>query len=210
MDELAAQYGFTYEVAKADIDEKAIRHDDARQLVLQLAHAKAAAIAAKLRAAQGGSSGSNGSGSSGTSGLLVTCDQVGGHWVCHGAVQSLLCCCCSLLLFPAAAPCCCSLLPNWRLLHALPLQVVLHEGQILEKPEDEAQVGCRCCAVLGWAGLGWAGLRRRMLHAASAMAAPLGGAPGCQAAELRLCPCQACASHIPPSSPLNPHPSPCP
>lgn len=33
MDELAGQYGFTYEVAKADIDEKAIRHDDARRLV---------------------------------------------------------------------------------------------------------------------------------------------------------------------------------
>jgi predicted house-cleaning NTP pyrophosphatase (Maf/HAM1 superfamily) len=81
MDELAAQYGFTYEVAKADIDEKAIRHDDARQLVLQLAHAKAAAIAAKLREGLGsaGSSGSGGSnGNSSISGLLVTCDQVGG------------------------------------------------------------------------------------------------------------------------------------
>ena len=33
MDELAARYGFTYEVAKADIDEKAIRHEDAQHLV---------------------------------------------------------------------------------------------------------------------------------------------------------------------------------
>ncbi|KAL4423798.1 hypothetical protein ABPG75_001099 [Micractinium tetrahymenae] len=82
MDELAAEYGFSYEVAKADIDEKAIRHEDARHLVLRLAHAKAAAIAAKLAAAEGAP----------PSGLLITCDQV-----------------------------------------------VLHEGQILEKPEDEAQ-----------------------------------------------------------------------
>lgn len=33
MDELAARYGFTYEIAKADIDEKAIRHEDAQHLV---------------------------------------------------------------------------------------------------------------------------------------------------------------------------------
>ncbi|KAL4446279.1 hypothetical protein ABPG77_003086 [Micractinium sp. CCAP 211/92] len=81
MDELAAQHGFSYEVAKADIDEKAIRHEDARHLVLRLAHAKAAAIADKLTAAEG----------TPLSGLLITCDQV-----------------------------------------------VLHEGHILEKPEDEA------------------------------------------------------------------------
>lgn len=35
MDELAARYGFTYEIAKADIDEKAIRHEDAQHLVRQ-------------------------------------------------------------------------------------------------------------------------------------------------------------------------------
>lgn len=38
MDELAARYGFTYEVAKADIDEKAIRHEDAQHLVRQGSH----------------------------------------------------------------------------------------------------------------------------------------------------------------------------
>lgn len=82
MDELAAEHGFTYEVAKADIDEKAIRHPDPHTLVLRLAHAKAAAVIAKLEAAGGGGSG-----------LLVTCDQV-----------------------------------------------VLHEGLILEKPEDAEEV----------------------------------------------------------------------
>lgn len=35
MDELAARYGFTYEIVKADIDEKAIRHEDAQHLVRQ-------------------------------------------------------------------------------------------------------------------------------------------------------------------------------
>jgi predicted house-cleaning NTP pyrophosphatase (Maf/HAM1 superfamily) len=65
MDELAAQYCFTYEVAKPDIDESAIRHPDAHQLVLLLAHAKAAAIRAKL-AATGRAD----------AGLLITCDQV--------------------------------------------------------------------------------------------------------------------------------------
>ena len=82
MDELAAEHGFSYEVAKADIDEKAIRHPDPQTLVLRLAHAKAAAVIAKLEAAGGGGSG-----------LLVTCDQV-----------------------------------------------VLHEGRILEKPEDAEEV----------------------------------------------------------------------
>ncbi|EFN52790.1 hypothetical protein CHLNCDRAFT_26436 [Chlorella variabilis] len=81
MDELTVQYSFQYEIAKADIDESAIRHDEAHQLVLSLAHAKADAIRAKLQAA-----------GNGDEGLLVTCDQV-----------------------------------------------VLHEGQILEKPADEAQ-----------------------------------------------------------------------
>lgn len=82
MDELAAEHGFSYEVAKADIDEKAIRHEDARHLVLRLAHAKAAAIAARLAAAAGGAP---------PSGLLITCDQVGSQAasVCRlGSVRS--------------------------------------------------------------------------------------------------------------------------
>ena len=81
MDELAAQRGFTYDVATADIDEKAIRAPVPRDLVLLLAHAKANAIAAKLAAA-----------GDGAAGLLITCDQV-----------------------------------------------VVHEGRILEKPDDAAE-----------------------------------------------------------------------
>lgn len=77
MDDLAAQYSFTYEVAKADIDEKAIRHEDAHHLVLRLAHAKAEAIRDQLAAA--GAAGEQ------LDGLLVTCDQVGG-WVVFEAV----------------------------------------------------------------------------------------------------------------------------
>lgn len=71
MDELTVQYSFQYEIAKADIDESAIRHDEAHQLVLSLAHAKADAIRAKLQAA-----------GNGDEGLLVTCDQVGAQAVC--------------------------------------------------------------------------------------------------------------------------------
>lgn len=96
MDQLAKDYSFTYDVIKADIDEKAIRHEQPRQLVLALAHAKADAIIQQLQ--QGGEqqqqpsdsqAGSNGSSSEG---YLITCDQV-----------------------------------------------VVHEGQIREKPEDVAE-----------------------------------------------------------------------
>ena len=66
LDALAESYGFTYEVVKADIDEKAIRQDDPRDLVLALARAKAAAIRERL-------------GGSGDAGLLITCDQVVVH-----------------------------------------------------------------------------------------------------------------------------------
>lgn len=79
MDELAAEHGFSYEVAKADIDEKAIRHEDACHLVLRLAHAKAAAIAAKLAVAEG----------TPLSGLLITCDQVGRRPPMMGATRGL-------------------------------------------------------------------------------------------------------------------------
>jgi predicted house-cleaning NTP pyrophosphatase (Maf/HAM1 superfamily) len=73
MDELAAEHGFSYTVAKADIDEKAIRHEDATHLVLRLAHAKAAAIAAALQAAEGPAA---------RAGLLLTCDQARGRRGC--------------------------------------------------------------------------------------------------------------------------------
>lgn len=68
MDELAAELGFNYECASADIDEQAIRHEDPHQLVRQLAAAKADAIASRL-ASQG----------TAPSGLLITCDQVVVH-----------------------------------------------------------------------------------------------------------------------------------
>lgn len=81
MDELAQQFNFTYEVCTADIDEKAIRHEQPEQLVMLLAHAKAEAIRKKLLAAGA------------HAGLLITCDQV-----------------------------------------------VVHEGHILEKPENAEEV----------------------------------------------------------------------
>lgn len=98
MDQLAKDYSFTYDVIKADIDEKAIRHEQPRQLVLALAHAKADAIIQQLQ--QGGQqqqqqpSDSQAGSSNGSSseGYLITCDQV-----------------------------------------------VVHEGQIREKPEDVAE-----------------------------------------------------------------------
>lgn len=73
MDELAAAQAFTYEVLTADIDEKAIRHDDPQTLVTQLAHAKADAIIQKLKTTTESSS------SSPLAGLLITCDQVVVH-----------------------------------------------------------------------------------------------------------------------------------
>ncbi len=169
MDELAAEHGFTYEVAKADIDEKAIRHEDARHLVLRLAHAKAAAIAHKLAAAEG----------TPLSGLLITCDQVGlrttfcgvdkrscrtrSHgmlaWpfcpyaalrqhgtlclppamprpLAHGASAPTAASSTSMPCFPITTSS-----KAFRRVSVATLQVVLHEGQILEKPEDESQVG---------------------------------------------------------------------
>ena len=87
-------FGFTYDVRKPDIDEKAIRHGAPRALVLALAHAKADALLAQLRAeaadaltataATASTSGHNHNSSSGNSSndattLLITCDQVVVH-----------------------------------------------------------------------------------------------------------------------------------
>lgn len=73
MKEIMEEYGelmtFMGKVS-ADIDEKAIRYDDPRQLVLALAHAKADAILEK----------ENGFG--GEDGYLITCDQVVLHKGC--------------------------------------------------------------------------------------------------------------------------------
>ena len=49
MDELAGLYGLAYEVRTADIDEKAIRHDDPHQLVLALGRWGRAGPALPLR-----------------------------------------------------------------------------------------------------------------------------------------------------------------
>lgn len=67
MDEMVKQFGFSYIVRTADIDEKAIRRPKPEELVMDLAHAKADAIKEKMR--QSGEE---------MSGYLVTCDQVGG------------------------------------------------------------------------------------------------------------------------------------
>lgn len=71
MDELAAEYGFSYTVSTAGIDEKAIREPDPRALVVALAHAKADAIIARLR--------SGDEVGAGRRGVLITCDQVVVH-----------------------------------------------------------------------------------------------------------------------------------
>ena len=95
MDQLVKDYSFSYDVIKADIDEKAIRHEQPQQLVLALAHAKADAIIQQLQQQQpaaGGSSGSSDGSSAAGQELLITCDQV-----------------------------------------------VVHDGQIREKPEDVAE-----------------------------------------------------------------------
>jgi septum formation protein len=93
MDQLRKDYPFSYEVIKADIDEKAIRHDTPRDLVLALAHAKADAIIAQLKQQQQQEKEAAAAGQQGSDvGLLITCDQV-----------------------------------------------VVHEGQIREKPEDIAE-----------------------------------------------------------------------
>lgn len=61
-----------YDVVTADIDEKSIRHKDPETLVMQLAHAKADAIIAKMKAL--------GSEEDRTlNGMLITCDQVVVH-----------------------------------------------------------------------------------------------------------------------------------
>jgi septum formation protein len=71
VDQLAAKHNFEYLVRTADIDEKQIRHEEPRQLVSDLAHAKADAIIAKLQQEQPQLV------APGT--LLLTCDQVVVH-----------------------------------------------------------------------------------------------------------------------------------
>jgi septum formation protein len=71
MDELAQRYGFSYEVATADIDEKAIRCPLPGELVVTLAHAKARAIISRLQL--------QAPPPEPLSGFLVTCDQVVVH-----------------------------------------------------------------------------------------------------------------------------------
>lgn len=69
VDQLAEQFSFKVSSITADIDEKAIRTPDPKDLVMLLAHAKADAIMKKLRD----------SGSYIRPGYLVTCDQVVVH-----------------------------------------------------------------------------------------------------------------------------------
>lgn len=81
---LLSSLGVKYEIVSPDIDEKAIRHDAAEDLVLALAHAKADALMQRPEVMSNRQQG--------TTTLLLTCDQV-----------------------------------------------VVHEGKILEKPEDAQQ-----------------------------------------------------------------------
>ncbi len=74
MDELAAEHGFRYDVRTADIDEKAIRHDDPHQLVLALGRAKRDAILAKMRLED-----SEAMTGPQRATFLITCDQVVVH-----------------------------------------------------------------------------------------------------------------------------------
>lgn len=78
MDQICKDYSFSYEVIKADIDEKAIRHDQPRELVLALAHAKADAIIQQLQQQQQEQAAAAGQPGS-SIGLLITCDQVAVH-----------------------------------------------------------------------------------------------------------------------------------
>lgn len=64
MQELSEEYGFSFQVMTADIDEKVIRRPTAQQLVVALAHAKAQAIRQRLE--------DKGE----LDGYLITCDQV--------------------------------------------------------------------------------------------------------------------------------------
>jgi septum formation protein len=71
MDELAVAHNFRYQICTADIDEKAIRHDNPKQLVQALARAKANAITEKIRSTQPEWLSE--------SSVLITCDQVVVH-----------------------------------------------------------------------------------------------------------------------------------
>lgn len=98
--------------------------------MLRLAHAKADAIRAKLQAAAGVAV-------QPLDGLLVTCDQVAeekeGCWLRGSCLMIALLC-----MLPETCSCSASLPAS---------QVVLHEGQILEKPEDEAEASM-CTMIL--------------------------------------------------------------
>lgn len=65
--QIMAEMGYDFSVMSPDIDEKAIRFDDARQLVLALAHAKAEALKKRLTDPV----------------IIVTADQVG---TCNGVI----------------------------------------------------------------------------------------------------------------------------
>ena len=69
---ILSSMGIEYSIAKPDIDEKAIRRDDPRELVEALARAKAAALLERL--GEGASDGPRR--------LLITCDQVVVHRGC--------------------------------------------------------------------------------------------------------------------------------
>lgn len=68
-----------YKAIKADIDEKAIRHTDPRQLVALLAEAKAEALRPQVESLRAEFDHDADSSSSGRDLILITCDQVVTH-----------------------------------------------------------------------------------------------------------------------------------
>lgn len=85
MDDLMNPFNYKYETQTADIDEKAIRDPVPENLVMQLGHAKAAAIISKMRsstASQPAAGDANQSTGEVVSGFLLTCDQVVVHEGC--------------------------------------------------------------------------------------------------------------------------------
>jgi septum formation protein len=83
MNELVEAFpGFVYRVVTADIDEKALRAPQPEQLVMQLAHAKADAILAKLESGEDSGAAAAAAATPGETAppsFLVTCDQVVVH-----------------------------------------------------------------------------------------------------------------------------------
>lgn len=115
-------FGFSYDVRKADIDEKAIRHEEPSELVMQLAHAKADVLLPLIRSDLNSAapSSSDPDGGADADGASTSAPAPGGADSSSILRQQQ-----QQQQQPGAATCfliTCD-------------QVVVHEGRILEKPE---------------------------------------------------------------------------